>query len=168
MNRPLKTAGITIIAGLALLIPAAIGLSDNGPTLLSPLPALTVLPAFILGSLHLWKAAIALPTLFFYFWLPGLFHGEGKIPQRSYVLLAVATVLDVLWFILGWKFGLDYQGAQYTYTVCLVNLTAVLFLAVTFFRNWGKDSPFTTNLILHWILFAWLAWYAFPYLGELP
>jgi hypothetical protein len=108
------------------------------------------------------------PMLFFYFWLPGLFYGEGKIPQRSYVLLAVAIVLDVLWFILGWKFGLEYQSAQYTYTVCLVNLTAVLFLAVTFFRNWEKESSFTTNLILHWILFAWLAWYAFPYLGELP
>jgi hypothetical protein len=22
------------------------------------------------------------------------------------------------------------------------------------------------NLAFHWVLFAWLAWYAFPYLGE--
>jgi hypothetical protein len=156
------------MAGLALLIPAAIGLNDNGPTILSPLPALTVLPAFILGFSHLWKAAIALPMLFFFVWLPGLFYGEGKIPKRSYGLLAGAIVLNVLWFIWGWKFGLDYQGAQYTFTVCIVNVTAVLFLAVAFYRNWGKESSFVTNLTLHWILFAWLAWYAFPYLGELP
>jgi hypothetical protein len=27
---------------------------------------------------------------------------------------------------------------------------------------------FRFSLFLHWTLFAWLAWCAFPYMGELP
>jgi signal transduction histidine kinase len=59
----------------------------------SPLPALTVWPAFALSVfLHLWYAAPAVPVLLFFFWLPGLFFGDGKIPNRTYALLAVAAV----------------------------------------------------------------------------
>jgi hypothetical protein len=76
-----KTAVLTFTAGLGLLIPAAIGLNENGPTILSPLPALTVFPAFAFGVfLHLWHAAAVVPMLLFFLWLPGLFFGDGKIP----------------------------------------------------------------------------------------
>ncbi len=165
----LKSAAITAASGLGLLVPAAIGLNDNGPTILGPLPALTVLPALALASWdrHIWKAAMAVPMLLFFFWLPGLFHGEDKIPKRSYALLAIATVLSVLWFIAGWKYGLDYQGARFTYTVGIVNLAVVSSLAVAFLKIRKGKSSFKTSLILHWILFAWLAWYAFPWLGEM-
>jgi hypothetical protein len=34
---------------------------------------------------------------------------------------------------------------------------------------WAKRQPsFGRNLLAHWLLFVWLGWYAFPYLGELP
>ena len=42
----------TLVAGLALLVPAAIGFDDNGPTIIHPLPALTTLPAFLLAEFH--------------------------------------------------------------------------------------------------------------------
>ena len=101
-------------------------------------------------------------------WNPGLLFGDGKIPKRTSVLLAILTVLSVAWFVAGWKFGMEYQGAEYTYTVCILNVTSICFLALGFVRNWGKESSFSVNLVLHWILFAWLAWIAFPYLGEMP
>ena len=168
MKNAHRSTVITMVAGVGLLIPAAIGLNNNGPTILSPLPALTVLPAFVLGSLKLWKAAIIVPMLLFFCWFPGLLWGVGRIPKRSYVLLAVATGLSVLWFIWGWRFGLDYQGKHYTYTVCFINIAAISFLALAFSRGRKREPSFGTNLIVHWILFAWFAWYAFPYLGELP
>jgi hypothetical protein len=69
----------TIIAGLGLLIPASMGLLLTGvPTILSPFPALTVLPAFLISDLHLWKAAVVLPTLLFLVWHPGLLRGLGE------------------------------------------------------------------------------------------
>jgi len=168
VNPSLKRAIVTVIAGSALLIPAGIGLKDSGPTVLHPLPGFTVWPAFALASVHAWKAAVTLPTLFFFLWLPRLFCGDGKIPKRSYVLLAVAIALSALWFAEGWRYGLDYQGAKYTYIVCFINLAIISFLAVAFFRAWKMEPSFKTSLVLHWILFAWFAWYAFPWLGELP
>jgi hypothetical protein len=162
-----KAAVLTFSAGLGLLIPAAIGLNENGPTILSPLPALTVWPAFALSVfLHLWYEAAAVPVLLFFFWLPGLFFGDGKIPQRTYALLAVAAVLSVVWFAGAWQWGIAYNGVVYTFTLGAVNIAVVSFLAVAFFRNWQKEPSFTTSLVLHWLLFAWLAWCAFPWLGE--
>jgi hypothetical protein len=92
------------MAGFGLLIPAVMGLLASGvPTILCPFPALTVLPAFFLS-----KVAVGVPTLLFFLWNPGLGRGETKVPKRSYTLLAVATLLSVLYFVSGWKLGVQY------------------------------------------------------------
>jgi hypothetical protein len=164
-----KSGVTTTIAGLSLLIPASVGLLVSGvPTILCPFPTLTVLPAFLLSDLGLWKAAIAVPTLCFFLWNPGLFRGEAKVPKRSYVLLIILILLGIADFVYGWKWGLQYQGSQFTHVVCAVNVIWAAFLAVAFARSWNESSSFRYSLFVHWMLFAWLAWYAFPYLGELP
>jgi hypothetical protein len=169
VNPASKTSALTFLAGLGLLIPASIGLLSSGvPTVLCPLPALTLLPAYLLADWHLWKAAVVLPTLLFFAWHPGLFRGQAKIPKRSYMLFAVATVLSLVYFAASWKWGLHYQGIRYTHVVCIVNITWAAFLGLAFARSWNGPSSFRFNLFLHWMLFAWLAWYAFPTLGELP
>jgi hypothetical protein len=158
----------TIIGGLSLLIPAAMGLLITGyPTILHPFPAITVLPAFFLASAHLWMAGTAVPVLIFFLWNPGLSHGETQVPKRSQVLLAGAALLNVIWFVIGWKDGLYYQGSTYTHAVCAINAAwiAILAASIVFCR---KKNSFAANLIFHWLLFAWLGWFAFPYLGELP
>lgn len=165
----MKSGLATFLTGLALLIPAWIGLLISGvPTSLSPLPALTVLPAFVLASWHLWRVAVTVPSLVFFAWNPGLFRGESKVPKRSVGLLATAALLDVVWFVEDWNYGLLYQGAKYTYLVCGINIAWVAVLGAMFAHCWKSKSSFKFNLVLHWLLFAWLAWYAFPYLGELP
>lgn len=137
------------------------------PTTFYPLPALAVLPTLLLAPLGLWKAAAAVPTVLFFIWNPGLFRGEAKVPKRSYVLLAIAIVLTIVDFVVGWRWGLQYQGAKYTYVVCAINVGWITFLSLAFVRGWRKTS-FGHSLFLHLMLFVWLAWYAFPYLGELP
>jgi drug/metabolite transporter (DMT)-like permease len=113
----------------------------------SPLPALTVWPAFALSVfLHLWYAAAAVPVLLFFFWLPGLFFGDGKIPKRTYALLAVAAVLSVVWFAGAWQWGIDYNGVVYTFTLCAVNIAVVSFLAVAFFRELAKGTVIHNQL----------------------
>ncbi len=160
-----KRAIPTLVAGLGLLIPASIGLLGSGaPTMLCPLPALTVLPAFLLSA----KVAVAVPTLLFFAWHPGLFRGEPRVPTRSYALFVVATILSVIYFVESWKWGLEYQGSRFTHLVCIVNIACVTSLGLAFARSWKGASTFKYSLFVHWILFAWLAWYAFPYLGELP
>jgi hypothetical protein len=157
------------MAGLGLLVPASMGLLVSGvPTILCPLPALTVIPAFLLSNLGLWKAAIVVPTLCFFAWNPGLFRGDAKVPKRSYALLIILILLGIADFVAEWNLGLRYRGSLFTHVVCAVNAIWAAFLALAFARSWKEPSSFRYNLFVHWMLFAWLAWYAFPYLGELP
>jgi hypothetical protein len=159
-----KNGLVTFALGLGLLIPASIGLFPSGvPTVTCPLPILTVIPGFICGP-----PAVILPTLLFFAWSPGLFRGDIRVPKRSYVLLAVLTALSGLWFIGGWNYGLKWQDARYTHLVCVLNCVWVVSLWAMFIYNWKQEPSFRANLLLHWTLFAWLSWYAFPYLGELP
>jgi hypothetical protein len=158
----------TIISGLGLVIPASMGLLITGyPTILHPFPVFTVLPAFYLASAHLWMAGATMPVIFFFLWNPGLLRGEARTPKRSYVLLTATAFLSVIWFVFGWKLGLQYQGSTYTRAVCAINVAwiAILAASILFCR---KKNFFASNLIFHWLLFAWLGWFAFPYLGELP
>ena len=169
MNLRSKTRLVTLAVGFALVIPCSIGiLVPNVPTVLWPSPLLILLPAMLLGGLHSWKVVIALPTLFFFIWQTGLFDGQAKIPKRSYWLFAVAAVLSIMYFVSSWKWGLEYQGVNFTHSVCVINIVWVAFLGLTLAMNRRRAPSYGFNLFLHWVLFAWLAWYAFPYLGELP
>jgi hypothetical protein len=73
-----------------------------------------------------------------------------------------------MWFVGGWRWGLQYQGIQHLRFVCIANIAWVLLLGFVFVSNWKSSPSFKRSLFLHWILFVWLAWYAFPYVGELP
>ena len=155
----------TIVAGLSLLIPAAFGLLlAKGPTVAFPFPALMFVPSFLI---HRVAVGVALPVVCFFIWNPGLFRGEHRIPKRSFVLLIFTTGLSLVWFAIGWTDGLAIQGARYTYLVCTINVVWILCLWAAFARNWKRASSFSANLVVHWMLFAWLAWYAFPFFGEL-
>jgi len=134
----------------------------------SPLPALTVIPALFLSDWHnLGNAAVILPMLLFFLWNRQLFRGEARVPKRSYVLLALLAALSVIDFVVSWKWGLRYQGPQYTVVVCSVTIAWLAFLGLAFARTRNGTTSFGTSLFLHWMLFAWLGWYAFPWLGEL-
>jgi hypothetical protein len=160
-----------LAAGCALVVPSAIGLFVTGvPSIVSPFPLLTFTPAFWLldfPGLHkfFWAAALVPPVLFFV-WNPGLFSGETDMPVRTTPLLAVATLLNAIWIVGFWEVGLKYHGAPYTYAVAAANAVWMVLLWGAFARHQRRAS-FKANLLFHWLLFAWLAWYAFPYLGEL-
>ena len=163
-------AVLTLAAGLGLVAPASIGLLLTGvPTLICPLPALTILPALILSSWpgQAYRYVVLLPSVLFFAWNLSLFRGKALIPKRSIVLLAITTGLSVVYFVKFWKDGVRYEGSKFTELVCLVNALWLLLLWIMLARRW-KASSFADSLLFHWVLFAWLAWYAFPYLGELP
>lgn len=154
-----------LATGIALLIPAAIGLfSSRVPTLIGPFPAITAIPAFVLSR----AVAVAIPSLIFFVWNAGLLNGRSQLPKRSYWLLITVTVLSVAWFVVGWRNGLHYQGTNYVYGVLTANVIWIGGLAVLFARYRQREVSFKLILALHGLLFAWLAWYALPYLGELP
>jgi hypothetical protein len=162
---PKKSYLLTLLAGLSLLVPVLFWrFSGEGPTVLYPFPALMFIPALF----GLRQTAVAVPVVRFFVWNQALFQGDAVVPKRSYVLLLIATLLNILWFVVGWKDGLAMQGAKYNYSVCAVNIAWIAALWMLFARCRKTEPLFESNLLFHWMLFAWLAWYAFPFFGELP
>jgi hypothetical protein len=171
-NLRVKPKWATLVAGSSLAIPVWVG-----PQLLSKVVFFIPDTAFT-GIAWFWisfrtapygAASLALaqfvPVLFFFAWNPRLFSGAARVPKRSYVLFAVATVLTVLYFRSGLSDGIGYQGPKYTYAYLAANVASIALLALIFGRNWNREPSFRTNLLLHWSLFAWLAWFAFPFVG---
>jgi hypothetical protein len=158
---------LTIFAGWSLILPAALGLFLTGvPTIFCPLPILTVLPALVFSPLA--PVVVVIPTLLFSAWNPALFRGVPAPPKRSYILFGALVVLSVVYFVDGWGDGVHYEGRIYTRAIAIANGIWIALLTFLFVLSRVRKSSFVFNLTLHWLLFAWLAWYAFPYLGELP
>jgi len=165
LSSSIKSEPLTLVAGLSLMLPLPFMMfTKDMPSEIYPLPVVVAIPA-LLGLRY---AAVAIPMLLFFLWNPALFRGEVKVPHRSYILLVTTTVLSIPWFVLGWKYGLEFQGSRYNYSVLAINIGWLAILWTMAARSRKKEPSFQASLFLHWALFAWLAWYAFPYLGELP
>jgi hypothetical protein len=159
---------LVVVVGFSLLLPAWIGLSSGVPTLYAPLPALTILPGLMLSQWRLEHLAILIPTILFFLWNPWLMLNQrSNVPKRTVLLLAILTILAILDFVSEWNYGIQYRGAHYTLIICILNSAWLALVWWAGIRGLRKPS-FQGNLLFHWLLFAWLAWYAFPYLGELP
>jgi hypothetical protein len=107
------------------------------------------------------------PALLFFAWNPGLFRGTLQAPKRSSVLLTILTVLSAVYFPCSWEIWERVSGHKYTEIICSINVGWIVILWAVLLRALRLRS-FGSNLLFHATLFAWLAWYAFPYLGELP
>jgi hypothetical protein len=126
------------------------------------MPLLVMIPAFIVRV-----GAVLVPIALFFAWNPSLFRGQETVPKRTYWLLGIIILLNAAWFASGRKWGVEFEGIRYVRIVGIVN-AAWSALLVALFAAFRKRGTFNNNLFLHWMLFVWLAWYAFPYLGELP
>lgn len=161
---------VSFVAGVLLAVPAWLGLFlSSVPTLISPFPIITSLPALLIVyrthfSVH---SVLIIPVVLFFVWNPGPFSGGSKAPLRTVILLGFCTVLTFYWFIADWSFAVRYHGGTYVHGVLVINAVWLIVLWVIWIRGWPSSS-FYGNLFWHWALFAWLSWYAFPYLGELP
>jgi hypothetical protein len=164
----MKPSYQTVAVALGLAPLAWIGcFSSRMPTLICPMPIITILPALFLASPGLYLLAILVPALLFLAWNPGLFRGESQIPRRSWLLLIMLSALSIVYFVGSWRYGNQYQGHGYTVAICAVNGVWLVILWAILYRS-ARLSSFHANLFFHAALFSWLAWYAFPYLGELP
>jgi hypothetical protein len=114
------------------------------------------------------QLAVLIPVIAFYLWNVRLFGGNPKIPQRTSILVLSALVLNGLYIAAAYRDGVAMQGAGYTYTVCAINCGWTVVLLVLLAVGRKMPPTFGMNLLLQWVTFLWLAWYAFPFFGELP
>jgi len=112
-------------------------------------------------------AAVLLPTILFFLWNPGLtIRQQSNMPNKTVGLAWLLGILTIVDFVLQWKYGLQYQGTRHTIAVYTIYVLWLAVLWCVVIVAWRRPS-FWANLLSHWVLFAWLSWYAFSYLGEL-
>jgi hypothetical protein len=164
---PMNSRLLVIVAGLSLVVIGWTGLLSAGvPTLYCPMPTLTVLPAFLLAERRLPPAALLVPVVLFFAWFPGLLmHGQSRVPKRTVGLIGALSILTIVDFSVQWNRGIEYRGPQFTMVILAINLIWLTMLWWVTVRAVRQPS-FKATLLTHWLLFAWLSWYAFPYLGE--
>lgn len=160
--------GVAIVALLALL--SRLTILPGTPQIYAPLNLLGMLPAFLTADLLQGACiyvAVAVVPFFFCVWCWPVLRGRTTLPTRSIVLLVIAVVLSAFSLIFGSRYGVEYQSVSYVVGVAAINVICWAFLGVLAFLARRRPS-FGLNFGFHAALFAWLAWCAFPYLGELP
>lgn len=124
--------------------------------LLQPLLPDAVLPAL---------AAIPLAIIFVAWSFPRL-RIPAKLPRRSILLFALVAILSLVLFHSTWLDGIQHQGLYHTRLLAVCNGVQFLTLLCILFIGLRRPTPIA-YLAFHSLLFSWVAWSAFPWLGEL-
>ena len=168
-----KSAAIQVFAVAGLVgIAGFLSIRANMPSASSPFAMLTTLPALFLsdadGSSDALFALSCLPIVIgFLLSSRRLFRQETEVPRRSVATLLAFTLMNVAWFSLSWSLGVEYQGLSHVLHVAAWNVIFITAALVLLLIN-SKTPRLETNLAFHGTLFVWLAWCAFPWLGEMP
>jgi hypothetical protein len=170
-----RSSTIQILAVACLVgLAGFVSIRDNVPSASSPFAFVTTVPALWVFELNerVWPAFVlfalaCLPVVAaFLVSSTHLFRDRREIPKRSVVVLTVLVLLSVAWFWQGWSYGIQYQGMSHTLYVAVWNAIFVGTASILLSLNW-KTPRFGVNLAFHGVVFSWLAWCAFPWLGEL-
>jgi hypothetical protein len=155
--------------------PPFLSIRDNVPSSSSPFALVSTVPALWVFELNerVWPSFVlftlaCLPVVAAFLASSAhLFRDKREIPNRSMVALHVLALLSLAWFWQGWSYGIRYQGMSHTLYVAIWNAIFVVAAVILLLLN--KRTPrFGVNLAFHGVVFSWLAWCAFPWLGELP
>jgi hypothetical protein len=88
------------------------------------------------------------------------------IPDGSLIAFSIVGVLNLILVIVGWSYGVEYQGRVHTILITAYNLIAAC-ACVALYRRHRRAPSYATSLAFHTVFFAALGYCAFPWLGEL-
>ena len=162
MNSKAKYAGINFVAGCLLWLVLYQALNSGLPEPWAPGPIYLII---LLWSGIPGLIVLSLGTIAMWSWNPAVFWGKLEVPKRSYILFGVLALLSAWQNIISWPDGKRYQGETHTIIVTIINLLLITTLIGLGIKAWHKPT-LAKNMAFHWLLFAWLVSYAFPYLGE--
>lgn len=164
-----------VVAAIGVWAIGCLAIYTSQPSWVSPYLLAVIVPALWLafglstielGSIVLFVSSVPIACLYI-LWSAHLFRASAILPVRSIALLALLMLLTMWGAYVSWPYGLKYQTREYTLYLdiaALVALTGLIALAV-----WTRRAPsFAKNFAFHTALFAWIAWGALPWLGELP
>ena len=120
----------------------ALGVFGGGsPSIASPAPFPFVLPALFGVHPSLIGIGIGLTFLAWIGVFSTSFGVDTHFPIRSWVLLTVVSVGSIVMYALGWRYGLEYEGARYVYTGAAISAALGIISAVLSFGSFPMPSP---------------------------
>jgi hypothetical protein len=170
---PLRAREWSILGGALALVVVSWTAIGGVPSAWSPGPAAVVSPLLLVGELLLSAGAprpfefagfLAVPVAFVAWTMP--LRRRDDIAPRSRWAALVLGILALAFLPYGAPYGLDYQGAAFVAAMVAENLLFAAALGAVAVRN-RRRPAFKTSLAFHLVLFGWLAWCAFPWMGEL-
>ena len=159
------------ISFAVVLIVSSLTMIAGYPKLYSPYSFVVVIPAFMVYALDIPKPFLyflaALPNAaFFLIW--SIYNVKEKflINKATLVLSCIFVTLSLLLCTISYSYGVKYQGLSHTLLMYAYNLFFIGSLYKVYLIN--RISPTINNcLLFNLLLFSWLGWSAFPWLGEL-
>lgn len=173
-SRGLATALTAVIVGIAAYVSVA---GDHG--IWAPNSLAVVLPGIAPWSLgdawfsDSWEVipfaiSFALPiAVVAFIWLRPLRRGIEAVPLRSFVLFGFLLLLVPIYFAGCWAAGVQYQGEMVTTALAIEAGTFLLLLGVAGLIAHLRPG-WWVSLVFQGGQFLFLAWCAFPWLGETP
>ncbi len=121
------------------------------------------LPLFIVALLSFGPSAAVFFVGAFFLYVELIVMMNDGLPVRTNgCFVGVVAILSASFIALSWN---DDHDRLYTVAVALLSaLFAVLLLLLVFFTRRHRSA--ISTLMVHFLLFAWIATYAFPWLGE--
>lgn len=176
-NRPVLA---TLIAAFVVTAAAYLSVADNVPSLRAPFSFAAAISAMniyewgkhVLGKSQIakvtWTCLAAVPLgLAFVAWSYPLFQGRDPIPRRSAIAFVLLSALSIVFFVAEWSAGITHSGLAHTLVMALYNLLGA---GISFWclRRNRQVPSYGSNLAYHAVLFSWLAYCSFPWMGEGP
>ena len=174
-----------VLGGFIVLAACCLTMSANYPRIYSPYSFSVVMPAIIFATDGMGVAIAYLlssaPVLILYL-IFSIFISRNKnvfskttyaerkpsyiVSKRTRIFAILLVLLSVCFNAIGFSTGLKYQGLLHTISMYAFNLLFISALVVAYIFN--RNSPTPTNCLgFNILLFSWLGWVAFPWLGEL-
>jgi hypothetical protein len=89
-----------------------------------------------------------------------------KISRLLTGISALLVSLSVIFLFVSYDYGVQYQGLHHTLFMYLFNGIFIFSLIATLIAN-NREPSINKSLVFRVLLFCWLGWCAFPWLGEL-
>ena len=147
------------------------GSDENFLKVYSPYSFVVVIPAFMVYALEVPKPFLyflaALPNAaFFLIWSIYTVKGKFLLNKPTRIFSSILIFLSVLFCIISYSYSVQYQGLSHTLIMYAYNLFFIGCLYKLYLIN--RSNPTENNcLVFNVLLFSWLGWSAFPWLGEL-
>jgi hypothetical protein len=161
-----------LVAAVAVGAFAWVGAHFEG-SVFWPAPLMMVIPAWLLGETLLGNIDAGPKLIPLIGALPFIIVGiplllpKSRVIWPTVILCLSLAIASVAYFATSWSHGLEYQGIIYTASAAVVNLGIA---AACFWLTWRglRGASYWRRYLAALVPCLWLAWFAFPWLGEMP